>query len=152
MGTHFKGTKNEINALNVYLKLMRSAESVSSRINVLLFKNGLTNSQFYIMDALYHVGPLNQKVLGEKLLKSGGNITMVVDNLEKQNYVKRERGKDDRRLYTVHLTQTGKDLIEKIFPEYLNAVVEEFKVLNEDEQIEFQRMCKMIGIKNKTAK
>ena len=151
MGTHYKGTKKEVNALNTYIKLVRAADSVSARIGSLLSRKKLTESQFSILDALLHLGPLNQKQLGDKLLKSGGNITMVVDNLEKQGLVKRVRGENDRRYFSIHLTKQGKNLIEKFFPDYLAAIVKEMSLLNEDEQSEFQRMCKLIGLKTEAA-
>ena len=55
--------------------------------------------------------PLSQKELGYKLLKSGGNITMVIDNLEKDAYVERRRGTEDRRIFFVHLTKKGEKKI-----------------------------------------
>ena len=145
MGTHYKGNKNEISALNTYLKLIRAAESLRSRVTSSLSKSGLTESQFGVLDALFHLGPLNQSELGNKIMKSGGNITMVVDNLEKQELVKRERGLNDRRLFKVHLTQKGTDLYKKISPDLINKIITEVSVLSEVEQAELQRMCKVIG-------
>jgi MarR family 2-MHQ and catechol resistance regulon transcriptional repressor len=150
MGTHYKGSKKEVNALNTYIKLVRAADSISGRIGSLLSRKKLTESQFNILDALLHLGPLNQKQLGDKLLKSGGNITMVVDNLEKQSLVKRVRGEDDRRYFAIHLTKHGKNLIEKFFPDYVSAIVKEMSPLNESEQSELQRMCKLIGLKKES--
>lgn len=149
MGTHYKGNKKETTALNTYIKLIRAAESLNARVKVSLSDAGLTESQFNILDALLHLGSLSQKDLGNKLLKSGGNITMVVDNLEKRGLVKRERGKEDRRYFTVHLTKQGKQLIEKIFPFQIEAIVNELSVLNESEQAELQRLCKTVGTRKK---
>lgn len=145
MGTHYKGTEKEMLILNSYIKLIRAAETVTSRINSYIYKKGLTDSQFGILDALYHIGPLCQRELGKKILKSGGNITHVIDNLEKQGYVKRERGQD-RRYFSVHITRQGRTLMEKIFPAHLAHVVNEFSVLTDKEQIELQRLCKLIGV------
>lgn len=149
MATNFKGTEKEANALDVYIKLIRASESLSSRINSVLDKKGLTISQFAVMDVLYNLGPLSQKDLGKKILRSGGNITMVIDNLEKQSFVERERSQEDRRFFIIHLTKKGKKFFAKIFPIFLNSVVNEFSVLTVKEQIEFQRMCKLIGLKGK---
>jgi len=84
MGTRYKGTEKEITALNTFFKLARAAQSTLSRVNAALSKSNLTESQYAILDALYHIGPLVQKDLGIKLLKTRGNITMVIDNLEKR--------------------------------------------------------------------
>ena len=148
MGTHHKGTKKEVTALNTYIKLVRAVESLNQRLYPFLTKNALTESQFAALEALYHLGPLNQRELSSKLLRSPGNITMVIDNLEKRNFVKRERGELDRRHYILHLTSGGKEFIKKIFPEHLNSIVKEISVLSEDEQCQLQRMCKVIGLKS----
>ena len=147
MATNYKGTKQEINSLNNYIKLIRASESLSSRVNLMLSKKGLTISQFSVMDVLYNLGALSQKDLGKKILRSGGNITMVIDNLEKLGYVERKRSKDDRRFFIIYITKKGKRFFSNIFPIFLEVVVEEFKVLTDIEQIEFQRMCKLIGLK-----
>ncbi len=146
MGTHYKGNEKQVTALNVYIKMVRAAESLRSRVNFSLAKSGLTESQFAVLDALYYLGPLNQRKLGTKIMKSGGNITMVVDNLEKQGLVRRERGTQDRRLFQVHLTQKGTGLIEKIFPVILKSITHEISVLNAEEQRDLQRLCRKIGI------
>ncbi|MGD9411095.1 MAG: MarR family transcriptional regulator [Desulfobacterales bacterium] len=54
--------------------------------------------------------------MGQKILRSSGNITMVIDNLEKNGLVKRERREADRRLFIVHLTDRGYNRIKKRFP------------------------------------
>lgn len=147
MGTHYKGSKKEINSLNVYIKLIRAVESLNSLLNASLSKEGLTESQFGVLEALFHLGSMSQKNLGSKLLKSGGNITMVIDNLEKRGLVLRRRGVVDRRYYNIQLTDKGKKLIEAVFPKQLKLITDEIGILNENEQQELQRMCKLLGLK-----
>lgn len=147
MGTHYKGSKKEINSLNVYIKLIRAVESLNSILNASLSKEGLTESQFGVLEALFHLGSMSQKNLGSKLLKSGGNITMVIDNLEKRGLVLRRRGVVDRRYYNIQLTDKGKKLIEAVFPKQLKLITDEIGILNENEQQELQRMCKLLGLK-----
>ncbi|RPI71072.1 MAG: MarR family transcriptional regulator [Ignavibacteriales bacterium] len=130
------------------MKLTRAADSVRSRISSVINTREITESQFYVLDSLYHSGPLTQKDIGEKVFRSGGNITLVIDNLEKQGYVKRVRGKEDRRYFTIHLTKTGKNLMDKIFPEFVNAVKEELNVLGDSEHKQLQELCKKVGVKN----
>ncbi len=146
MGTHYKGTKKEVRALNTYIKIIRAADSLRSRVNMHLSKTGLTESQFNVLDALYHLGPLTQKDLGIKLLKSGGNITMVIDNIERRKLVIRERGEKDRRLINVNLTSNGKNIIENILPEQVSRIKNEFNTLSKGEQNELQKLCKKIGV------
>jgi MarR family 2-MHQ and catechol resistance regulon transcriptional repressor len=84
MPTRYKAKDNEIQTLNTFIKLMRATESLNNRLNTHLSKNNLTICQFGILESLLHIGPQNQKKLADRLLKSSGNITMVIDNLCKE--------------------------------------------------------------------
>ena len=149
MGTHYKGTAKEKLALDTFIKLIRSGDSLSYGINLILAKNSLTESRFNVLDALYHLGHLTQKELGKKLLKSGGNITMVIDNLEKRGLVERIRGEKDRRTFAIHLTDEGKNKIKSVLPHIVKFINDEMNNLTSKEQIEMQKMCKAIGLKKK---
>src|SRR5262245_19850379 len=113
MGTRYQGNKEEVRALNSLIKLVRAANSVNARLSHTMAEADLTESQFGVLESLLHLGPLHQCDLGEKLLRSSGNITMVVDNLEKRGLVERRREKEDRRFVKVHLTDAGRKLISR---------------------------------------
>ena len=147
MGTKYRGKPEEVRALNAFIKLMRAAESVMNRTQQRLKEYNLTASQFGAMESLYHLGPMCQRDVGTKLLKSGGNITMVVDNLEKRGLVTRERDSGDRRFITVTLTTAGKDLIEEVFPVQLAGIVEDLSVLKDVELEELGGLLKRLGLK-----
>ena len=146
MGTHFAGSKEDTQALDTYIKLIRAAESVMSRVNRSSGLEGLTVSQFGVLEALQHVGPLCQRELGAKILKSSGNITMVIDNLEKRHLVERRRDRGDRRYVTVHLTPEGKKLIAMIFPQHLERIKTEMRVLSATEQNNLGKLCRAVGL------
>jgi len=135
--------------LKTYLKLTRAADSVRSRVFTSLAKFNLSEGQINVLEALMNLGPLTQKQLGSKLLKSGGNITMVIDNLERQDFVTRKRGKPDRRFFTIHLTARGDAKINEIFPDLCKAVSEEMKILSNKDLAELQRLTKAVGLKRK---
>lgn len=147
MGTHYQGNKKEKRTLDAFIKLMRATESLNNRLNRHLSDADLTVSQFGVLEALLHLGPLNQKSLGEKLLKSGGNITLVIDNLEKCNFVERQRDPKDRRAMLIHLTKKGERFIKSFFPKHLEQIKEEFSILSEKEKEELARICKKLGLK-----
>jgi len=147
MPTHYQGSKEQVSTLNTFIKLMRATESLNQRLVKHLSEADLTISQFGILEALLHLGPQNQKKLGEKLLKSGGNITLVIDNLEKSGFVSRKKDKNDRRALIVDLTVQGKSFIEDFFPKHLEKITQEFSVLNNSEKEELGRICKKIGMK-----
>lgn len=148
MGTHYIGSEEEKSTLNAFIKLMRATESINNRLNRHLSDADLTVSQFGTLEALYHLGPLNQRAIGEKILKSGGNITMVVDNLEKSGYVKRKKDPNDRRAVLIHLTKEGESFIKSFFPKHLDRILKEFDVLDENEKKTLAHLCKKLGIKD----
>ena len=149
MATKFVGNKEEVESLNTFICLMRAADSVNQRISTSYLKNNLTISQFGVLEALYHIGPMCQKELSSKILKSTANITTVIDNLEKRKLVARIRNIKDKRFITVELTPTGKSIIEKIFPEHAKIISSEFSILNANEKKELQSLCKIIGRKKR---
>jgi MarR family 2-MHQ and catechol resistance regulon transcriptional repressor len=145
MGSPPRGTAAEATALDAYVKLMRAAESVNARSHVVLPPE-ITFTQFAALEALLHRGPLFQTELAAKLLKSGGNLTLVVANLERDGLVTRTRGADDRRYVKVALTPKGRRVIEKIFPRVSASITREFRGLDTDEQATLARLCKKLGL------
>jgi MarR family 2-MHQ and catechol resistance regulon transcriptional repressor len=145
MGTQYSGTQTEVRALDTLIKLIRAAESLSGRVHRHLDEVNLTISQFGVLEALLHLGPMCQKDLAQKILKTGGNLTLVIDNLEKRQLVVRERDSSDRRQIYVHLTRSGEELIKEIFPRHVAAVVEEMNILTSQEQQELDRLCRKLG-------
>lgn len=133
--------------LNSYTKLMRAAESVTTRLSRCMAEAALTVSQFGVLEAIYHKGPLCQRDIAVKILKSTGNITLVIDNLEKRDLVRRERDSADRRYLTVHLTVAGTKLIVPVFARVEAAIVAEMAALTMAEQELLGRLCKKLGTK-----
>lgn len=150
MSTHFKGTPAEITALDAYIKLMRAAESVTARAHDLLPAD-LTLTQFGVLEALLHRGPLCQSALAKKLLKSAGNLTLVVNNLEKAQLVVRERSDTDRRYITVALTAKGRRFITALFPKVCRRITTEMSALSASEQASLAALCKTVGLGKTTA-
>lgn len=149
--TNYKGTKEEVRALSAYVKLVRASESITSRIQRQVTEAGLSVSQFGVLEALFHLGPLSQSEIAKKVLKSTGNITMVIDNLEKRGLVTRERKQDDRRFYVVRLTPEGSKLIGSIFPRHAAMIVAEMGALSSVEQEELGFLCRKLGLQKKGA-
>ncbi len=147
MPTHYRGTVQEKAALDAYIKLMRAADSVTARLDPLMRAVDLTFGQFGVLEALFYLGPLCQRDLGRKLLRSGGNTTVVVGNLARRGLVRRRRGPHDRRFITVTLTDKGRRLIDGIFPRHVRHVVREMGALSLSEQVELGRLCRRLGLR-----
>ena len=139
-------TATQRHALNVYVKLMRATNRATSDIHRHLQEDNLTHSQFAVLEALFHLGPLSQGELGQKILKSNANLTTVVDSLEKKQLVMRDRSARDRRVVTVTLTDEGEELIASVFPRHAEIVAQKFEVLTHEEKVQLGALLKKLGL------
>lgn len=145
MPTHFTGSRAEMRTLNTFIKLTRCTNSLLARLAERNTIGDLTYSQFAVLEALYHLGSLTQGDISAKMLKSGSNMTTVIDNLERDGLVRRERDAKDRRVIHVHLTEAGSRRVEAVLPAHIAALVEEFSVLSASEQETLGELCKKLG-------
>ncbi|MCA9868407.1 MAG: MarR family transcriptional regulator [Anaerolineae bacterium] len=146
MATHYAGTAAERQALDTFIKLSRAAESVNRRVNDHLRAYDLSVSQFGVLEALYHLGPLPVGQVADKILRSSANLTLVVDNLVKRGLVVRERRANDRRTVEISLTDGGRALIAAIMPAHVTGVVDAFAPLSPDEQATLAALCRKLGL------
>jgi MarR family transcriptional regulator, 2-MHQ and catechol-resistance regulon repressor len=145
MPRHFHGTPRQERALSAYVKLLRASETVHSEAARTLAEEGLSTSQFAVLEALYHVGPLCLSDLAHKILKTSGNLTMVVRNLEKSGLATRQQSAEDRRFVSVAITEKGRRLMARIFPVHLERIVELMNRLSPAQQDELGRLCRNLG-------
>jgi MarR family transcriptional regulator, 2-MHQ and catechol-resistance regulon repressor len=146
MPTHHQGTSEEIRALDAFINLMRGVNALGAVLLPPLQRDfGLTESQLGVLETLYHLGPMPQGQLCRKILRSGSNVTTVVDNLERDDLVQRVRDADDRRVQVVHLTDRGRELIGRAFPVHAERITRLMSVLSDDEQRELARLCGKLG-------
>ena len=148
MPTHFAGSRAELRTLDTFIKLTRCTHSLFARLAERNTIGDLTYSQFAVLEVLYHLGSLTQGEVSQKVLKSGSNMTTVIDNLERDGLVRRERDAEDRRVIYVHLTEAGTSKIEAVFPGHVAALMDEFSVLSASEQEMLGALCKKLGTRN----
>jgi MarR family 2-MHQ and catechol resistance regulon transcriptional repressor len=124
---------------------MRAANAARTHASRHLGGTGLTLTQFAVLEALYHLGPMSLTDIARKVLTTGGNLTMVVGNLEKQGLAKRQHSPEDRRVLILALTPKGKGLIRKVFPEHAAAITEFISILSPSEQENLSDLCRKLG-------
>lgn len=146
MPTRYKGTADEIRSLNTFIRFSRAYESFMTRLKNHKSLGGLTITQFGVLEVLYHLGPMCQGEVSKKLLKSTGNITLVLDNLEKQELIQRKRDQEDRRMVMISLTPKGQTLISEILPGQVSAIADELAVLSPEEQQILGDLSKKLGL------
>jgi len=132
-------------ALHTYVRLMRAANAARNHAARHLGGTGLTLTQFAVLEALYHLGPMSLSDIAQKVLTTGGNLTMVVGNLEKLGLARRQKCAEDRRVLIVVLTAKGKALIRKLFPEHAFAITAYMTALAPAEQAQLGDLCRKLG-------
>ncbi len=146
MAANFQVNAEEKEALGLITKMNRALDAVERKTLCYLGDVGLTPSQFSVLEAVYHLGPMCQKTVAGKVLKSTGNMTTVIDNLEKRNLVERRRSTEDRRYVQLYITDEGTELIERFFPAHMQRLVHCFSVLTADERQDLGRIVKKLGL------
>jgi len=146
MPTHYRGTAQEEKVLNAWIKMNRAMGVLSSKLERVTQEHELTHGQFGILEILHHLGPLSQKELGQKHFSTEGNICQIVGNLEKRGLIARERNEDDRRSMTVSLTADGEAIIGRVFPAYLQVLMDELSILEPGDMEKLGDLHRRIGL------
>lgn len=132
-------------ALRLWVALARCYGTYARAVSTKVHEYGLTTPQFGILEALYHLGPLSLGDLAGKLLVTGGNVTYVMDRLEEQGLVYRERSPSDRRCIRAKLTEKGHAVIAEVFPGHAEFIESVSSALSPEEQEELRDLLKRLG-------
>ncbi len=132
-------------ALALWVKLARAFSTFNRLTDDNIRLSGLTQAQFGALECLGHLGPMTLGDLCAKQLVSGGNMTVIVDNLERAKLVERVRVPGDRRSIVVRLTPKGRKLFRSVFPAHALHVARLAAVLTAQEQDAAGRLLKKLG-------
>lgn len=133
--------------LKSLIALTRTTQDVHKREQRTIKEGGLTVSQFAVLEILYHKGDLRVSEIIEKVLSTGGNMTVVIDNLVKEDFVRRCNDPKDRRVNLISITDKGRRLVSDIFPKHLENINEIFSVLTvEDKENLISLLKKLSGV------
>lgn len=133
-------------ALNLFIVLARAYNAVTWRTNRDIQSHGLNTTEFGVLDLLYHRGPQPLQKIGEKVLISSGNITYVVDKLQKKTLLRRRASEDDRRVIFAELTEEGRQFFERIFPQHKQVIVNAVRGLSAEEKAQAIVLLKKLGL------
>ena len=139
-------SKDRERALRMWIALARCYSTYSRAVACKVSEYGLTTPQFGVLEALYHLGPLSLGELAEKLLVTGGNVTYVMDRLEEQDLVYRERSPEDRRVIQAKLTEKGRQTIGEVFPGHGAYIEQVSGHLDREEQDTLRYLLKKLGV------
>jgi MarR family transcriptional regulator, 2-MHQ and catechol-resistance regulon repressor len=101
--------------VHVFLVLWKAARAVEAYAETSVSHLQMCGSDFAVLEALLHKGPLPVNEIGKKVLLTSGSITVAIDRLEDKGLVERRPHGTDRRARIVHLTKNGRKLISRAY-------------------------------------
>lgn len=132
-------------ALSTWVKLARAYSSFDKKSNESIKTFGLTQPQFAVLEVIGHLGPLKVGEICNKMLVTGGNMTLVLDNIEKLGYIERVPNKEDRRAIYIQLTPAGQKLFDEVFIIHAEKISQYMSVLTAAEQKTLGSLLKKLG-------
>ncbi|MEK4513257.1 MarR family winged helix-turn-helix transcriptional regulator [Paenibacillus sp. FSL K6-2524] len=136
-------TKNE--SLDLYVALTRATQWLNAHTERDIRQYGLTRTEFGVLELLYHKGSQPIQQICGKVLMSSGNITYVVDKLEKKGLVARRASTEDRRLIYAEITNQGEQFIEEVFPKHTEVIEQAMAGLSPEEKSVAAQLLKKLG-------
>ena len=132
--------------VHVFLVLWKAARAVETYAQNSISQLEMCGSDFAILEALLHKGPLPVNEIGKKILLTSGSITVAIDRLEDKGLVERRAHGTDRRAKIVHLTKEGKKLITRVYADHA-VDMERLAAasLTKKERDVLIKLCKQIG-------
>src|ERR1700704_5545068 len=143
--------KNKVSAPRLWLVLARAYGSMGGYIEDSIAAQGLGISDFMVLEALLHKGPLTISAIGEKVLLASASMTSAIDRLEKREFVRRTSCTSDRRIRIVELTDCGKAFTAEIYARHERDLETVTAGLSDEERKVMYEGLKKIGHAAKAA-
>jgi MarR family 2-MHQ and catechol resistance regulon transcriptional repressor len=132
--------------VHVFLVMWKAVHAVETYAQRSIAELEMCGSDFAVLEALLHKGPLPVNELGKKVLLTSGSITVAVDRLESKDLVERRASGTDRRAKIVHLTRAGKELIARVYTDHATDMEQLASAsLSKAERETLIRLLKKIG-------
>ncbi len=132
--------------VHVFLVMWKAVHAVETYAQRSIAELEMCGSDFAVLEALLHKGPLPINELGKKVLLTSGSITVAVDRLESKELVERRASGTDRRAKIVHLTRAGKELIARVYADHATDMEQLASAsLSKAERETLIRLLKKIG-------
>jgi DNA-binding MarR family transcriptional regulator len=120
-------------SLDCWLQMIRTYDYLQAQVATLLQRHNLTVPQFEVLSSLAIADCTTQQELAQRLQVTKGNLVGLIDRLAERGWVERVQVQGDRRVNRVRITEGGKDLLSKAFPEQVGAVETMMSGLEETE-------------------
>ena len=120
-------------SMKTVVRLEKASLKITNLTVNYLSKHNLTFNQFKVLEVLYHLGDLNIGSITKLTMSTPGNITVVVKNLKRDEWITSIKDPNDSRASILSITQKGKDIIEEVFPTHASNLTKSMEVLSDNE-------------------
>jgi len=131
--------------IHVWLVMNKALQAIQTYAFGRIQQAGLGDSDFRVLEALLHKGPLPVNTIGPKVNLTPGSISVAVDRLYAKGLVTRVESAEDRRIRIVALTPSGKELIVSIFRKHSADIRRAFADIPSNALEQFERTLKQVG-------
>ena len=130
--------------LKMVVALSRAVNAHGKAALEVFRKYGLTTAQFAVLEVLFHKGPMKIGEITEKILSTAGNMTVVIQNMERDGLIECRQHPKDSRARLVFMTDKGAAVLRELFPDYLEVVRDIFSPLTDEEKQVVTRLLKKL--------
>lgn len=131
-------------SLQALIAILRTSSALEMIVRKDVSCYGLNLTEFSVLELLYHKGRQTTQTIKNKILIASSSTTYVVDQLEKKGHVQRILCQADKRVTYVEITESGKELMDKIFPLHANKIEACFEALTEEEIVQLKELLKKV--------
>jgi len=130
------------------LKLYESFKAVFLHIDnhekAYLTQFGLNIPRFYVLIHISQNPGINYIDLSDRLLCTKSNTSRVVQGMLKDGLITREVDTTDRRSYQLYLTDKGRSLLDRVYPGFIEDILELMSRFSDDETSRYLRVGQFI--------
>jgi MarR family 2-MHQ and catechol resistance regulon transcriptional repressor len=137
--------REDSSGVHLWLVFMKAFQALIPHAAESIRRTELGDSDFRVLEALLHKGPLPVNTIGPKVWLTPGSISVAVDRMVRKGLASRKGHPDDRRVRQVELTAKGRALIARGFYAHAAAMEGVAEVLSKSERLKLVRLLKKLG-------
>lgn len=137
---------NDSLSLKLFVILSKAYRVIMEQAVKDMKRHGLSETEFAMLELLYHKGKIPMQQMGEKLLITSGGITHTADKLENKGLLRRVACPSDRRVTYAEITEQGNRMFHEIFPAHQKVIESTMTGLTDEEKVEVIDLLKKLGL------
>jgi MarR family 2-MHQ and catechol resistance regulon transcriptional repressor len=135
-----------ITAPKLWIVLARCHRAMAQLVEHGIAEAGLCMSDFMVLEVLLHKGPLTISQIQDKVLLASGSMTAAIDRVEKKGLLVRKPTENDRRAWSLELTEEGERTAQTAFATHAEELKAVMSVLTEEEAQALYGPLKRLGL------